>query len=269
MTYRGHVDIQQIEEGEEDFLGRRGVSDQGEDPTGVDEERGCQAARAVADVLDRAPTKLSRAPGKLIREATTECLYAGLLVRAHHRAVGGRTQVEIDDGAHLEGEEGIDLLLPVGDPMRLDGCRLEDALHAAGANRGDQPREDQDLGQGAAAPTRMSSQFMVGRILAGGGHHQTAFLGRDPSWPTAAGPVVKTVDAVKDEPPAPLTDRVSGQPQALGSLRMRTPASAFEHDQGALDRALGAGRSTEHGLQLVALLGREHEGREVHCEDSS
>lgn len=127
-------------------------------------------------------------------------------------------QAEIDDGAHLDGEQGIDLLLPVRTPMRLDRRRFEDALDAACADRGDHPGEDQSLSQEAGVPTRVSSQPMRGRILAGGGQDQAAFLGGDAPWAAWAALVLEAADALEDEPPAPLANRVPGEAEAVGSL---------------------------------------------------
>lgn len=70
-----------------------------------------------------------------------------LLVGTDDRAVGGRPEIKVDDGAHLGGEVGVDRLLPVGAAMRLDGGRFEDALNAPGADREHSAAGRQNLGQ--------------------------------------------------------------------------------------------------------------------------
>jgi hypothetical protein len=110
---------------------------------------------------------------------------------------------------------------------------------------------------------------MIGRILAGGCHDQAAVVGGDPSRASGSACVLEAGQTLMKEPAPPLADRVPGQPQAVSSFLQRSSLSALEHDEGAVDNALTAGRTADDGLQLLALLLREHEGREMHCGSSS
>ena len=75
----------------------------------MDEETGGETGRAVTLVLELPTGELARAAYGEVRKAALQGLDAGALVGAHHRAVGGRVDVEADDWSHLGVEGGITL----------------------------------------------------------------------------------------------------------------------------------------------------------------
>jgi hypothetical protein len=200
----GDVGIEQVEKVEEDLL-RPAQGDHADDLSGMHEQAGREAAGAVADVLNRAPTELARPTGESVRESPLQGLHAGLLVGADDRAVGRRVEIEVDHRAHLGLEVGIDGLLPIGASMGLDCGRLQDALDAPGADPGDPAGEGEDLGQQAATPIRMTGQTVGLGIFAGGRDDQATLAGGDEpgsAWPSAVG---ETGNAFACESTTPLS----------------------------------------------------------------